>query len=416
MVRQIRTRGRFITLVWEHNPTLYAPPKYRRACKYEAFIPEPIAGMDISLDARIAGVVSDAENAIRDLNAVSQSALAPLARLLLRTESIASSKVEGVQLGVRDLARAEVRVESGGQVGSTALEILANIDAMELAIHQAAAVERFSVEEILAIHRRLMEKAPNAHTAGRIRTVQNWIGGNDYNPCGADFVPPPSEHLDALLEDLCNAINDDTLSPLVQAALVHAQFETIHPFDDGNGRTGRALIHVVVRRRGIAPLYVPPISVVLASQRDRYIEGLTRYRAGELGLWLEHFAAAAARSAQLAAAYLEAVRGLIDRWREQLAAARAPRADAAAWAVIDMLPAHPVISAPAAAAATGRAKSAIHQAIAELEDAGVLLPLSQSKRNRSWEAAGLLDLLASLEVGEPPNASGRQGTLATRPR
>jgi Fic family protein len=360
--------------------------------------------LDFSLDARVAGVVSDAENAIRDLNEVAQPALAPLARLLLRTESIASSKVEGVQIGVRDLARAEARVETGGKAGPTALEIMANIDAMELAIHEATAVERFSVKQIRAIHRRLMERASSPHVAGRIRTVQNWIGGNDYNPCGADFVPPPAEYLDALLKDLCEVINDVSLSPLVQAALVHAQFETIHPFDDGNGRTGRALIHVVLRRRGIAPSYVPPISVVLALQRDRYIEGLTRYRAGELRLWLEHFAAAAARSAQLAAAYLEAVRDLIGRWREQLAAVRAPRADAAAWAVIDVLPAHPIITAPVAAAATGRAKSAIHQAIGQLEESGVLLPLSESKRNRSWEAAGLLDLLASLEAGELPNS------------
>ena len=395
-------RGRFVTRVWKHDPSLYAPAKYRRACKYEAFIPQPIAGMTFSLDARGAGVVSDAENAIRELNAVAPRALAPLARLLLRTEAIASSKVEGVQMGVRELARAEARVEAGAKVGSTAMEIMGSVDAMELAIHEATAVERLSVGEILAIHRRLMEKAPNPHVAGRMRTVQNWIGGNDYNPCGADFVPPPAEHVPGLLEDLCAAVNEDALSPLVQASLVHAQFETVHPFDDGNGRTGRALIHVVLRRRRLAPAYVPPISVVLASQRDNYIEGLTCYREGQLDRWLEHFAAAAARSAQLATAYLEAVGDLMERWRQRLAGARAPRADAAAWAVIDVLPAHPVITAPVAVAATGRAKAAIHQAIGELAGADVLLPLSASRRNRSWEAAGLLDLLGNLEAGELP--------------
>jgi Fic family protein len=395
-------RGRLVTRAWEHEPTLYAPPKYRRACRYEALIPDPITEIDFSLDARVAAIVSEAENAIRELNAVARPALAPLARLLLRTESIASSKVEGMRMGVRELARAEARIEAGGKASTTALEIVANIEAMELAIHEASTVERFSVREILAIHRRLMEDAPNARVAGRLRTVQNWIGGNDYNPCGADYVPPPPEHVDELLEDLCDSINDDSLSPLVQAALVHAQFETIHPFDDGNGRTGRTLIHVVLRRRGLAPSYVPPISVVLASRRDRYIEGLTQYRKGELGLWLEHFAAAAASSALLATAYLGAVGKLIDRWRGQLAGARDPRADAAAWAVIDVLPAHPIITTPVATATTGRANSAVHRAIGELEEAGVLLPLSESKRNRSWEAVGLLDLLASLEAGELP--------------
>lgn len=395
-------RGRLVTRTWEHEPTLYAPPKYRRACRYEALIPDPIADIDFTLNARIAAIVSEAENAIHELNAVARPALAPMARLLLRTESIASSKVEGMQMGVRELARAEARVEAGGKPSTTAVEIMANIDAMELAIHEASTVERFSVREILAIHRRLMEGAPNGHVAGRLRTVQNWIGGNDYNPCGADYVPPPPEHVDGLLEDLCDTINDDSLSPLVQAALVHALFETIHPFDDGNGRTGRTLIHVVLRRRGLAPAYVPPISAVLAARRESYIEGLTQYRSGAFGLWLEHFSAAAAGSAQLATGYLDVVRALISRWRGQLAGAANPRADAAAWAVIDVLPAHPIITSPVATAATGRAKSAVHQAIGELEEAGVLLPLSESKRNRSWEAVGLLDLLASLEAGELP--------------
>lgn len=396
-------RGRLVAQVWTHDPALYAPPRYRRACRYEAFVPDLISGTEFALDARLAGLLADAERAVQQLNAVARPALAPLARLLLRTESIASSKVEGLHIGVRELARAESRAETGGKAGPAALEILSNIDAMELAIQEAAQTERFSLDQILAIHTRLMERASNSHIAGRIRTGQNWIGGNDYNPCSADFVPPPPEHVDDLLRDVCAAINDDGLSPLVTAALVHAQFATIHPFDDGNGRTGRALIHVVLRRRGTAPAYVPPISVVLAAQRGEYISGLTRYREGDLAAWLEHFAVATGRAAQLATAYVRAVEDLMTRWRERLAAGSAPRADAAAWAVINVLPAHPVITAPVAAAATGRAKSAIHQAISELEEAGVLESLSATRRNRSWEAAGLLDLLAALERGDLPH-------------
>lgn len=394
-------RGKRIALIWQHDPTIYAPAKYRRACRYEAYLPNPLADMVLSLDARTAGVVSDAENAIRALNGSARPALAPLARLLLRTESIASSKVEGMQLGVRELARAEARFETGGKASVTASEVLANIDAMQLAVDEAAAVERFTVEQITAVHSELMAGAPNGRIGGKIRTRQNWIGGNDHNPCGAEFVPPPPEHVDPLLADLCDAVNDESLPPLVQAALVHAQFETIHPFDDGNGRTGRALVQVILRRRGLAPAYVPPISVVLASARDRYIEGLTLYRDGQVGEWVEQFAAAAARAAQLAAAYLKAVNALLATWRTRLTERVSPRADAAAWALIDVLPAHPVITGPVAAAATGRAKAAVYQALAELETAGVLEPLAASKRNRSWEAVGLLDLIASLEAGQP---------------
>jgi Fic family protein len=397
--------GRRVTLTWEHEPALYAPAKFRRACRYEAFIPEPLSALPLTLTAEVAGVVSEAEAAIRALNDVARPALAPLARLLLRTESIASSKVEGMHLDARELARAEARMEIGNKAGATALEVMGNIDAMALAVEQAATAERFGVDEVLAIHSRSMEHAPNPRIAGRLRTGQNWIGGNDYNPCGADFVPPPPEHVAPLLYDLCDAINDDLLPPMVQAALVHAQFETIHPFDDGNGRTGRALIHVVLRRRGLAPAYVPPISVALAAARDRYIAGLTRFREDGVEAWVEQFAASGASAAHLATAYLKAVQALVARWRAQLRALpKAPRADAAAWALIDVLPGHPLITAPVAAAATGKSKPATYQAIEELHAAGVLTPLSESRRNRVWEANGLLDLLAGFESGRtyPP--------------
>jgi Fic family protein len=396
-------RGTLITKTWEWDPTLYAPPRYRRACNYKAFIPDALTGFEFDLTSRVAGVVSDAEQAIMTLNASARPALAPLARLLLRTESIASSKVEGMQVGIRQLARAESRLETGGKASSTILELLGNIDAMQLAVDDVATAERMGIEHLAEIHRKLMANAPNPHLAGMVREDQNWIGGNDYNPCGADFVPPPAEHVESLLRDLCEATADDSLPPLVQAAMIHAQFETIHPFDDGNGRTGRALVHVVLRRRGIAASYVPPISVVLATERDRYIRGLTEFRSGDVGSWVEQFAAAAARAAGLAADYLEAVTVLMDEWRRQLAEEAAPRSDAAAWAVIEVLPAHPVITAPVAAAVTGRAKAAIHQAIRQLADCGVLKPVSESKRNRSWEAVGLLDLLEGLESGKAPS-------------
>lgn len=395
--------GTWVKQTWQFNPVLDAPPKYRRACHYKAFVPEILASLAVTLSAVEAGVVSDAERATRQLNETASPALAPLARLLLRTESIASSKVEGLQLGVREMARAEAQAESGLIRSQTALELIDNINAMELAIGDAASVQSFGVDEIVAIHARMMQHAPNTRLAGRIRTQQNWIGGNDYNPCGADFVPPPPDEVGRLLADLCTAINDDLLSPLVQAALVHAQFETIHPFEDGNGRTGRALVHVVLRRRGMAPQFVPPVSVILAAAKDRYIAALTGFRGDRVSAGLEYFAAATARAARLASVYVASVDALRDRWREQLTASRhAPRAGAAAWAIIDVLPAYPIITAPVATAVTGRVKAAIYDGVEQLVNAGVLLPLTASKRNRSWEASGLFDLIERLEAGELP--------------
>ncbi len=391
--------GRLIPQTWHYDPTLYAPASYKRACKYDAFVPDELASIAVLLDVQLSGLVSEAEHMIRQLNDEGGPALDPLARLLLRTESIASSKVEGMQLGVRELARAEARAESGITPSRTALDLLANIDAMVLAVDDAANAKRFDVAEIVAIHRRLLERSLHQDIAGRIRARQNWIGGNDYNPCGADYVPPPPEEVARLLSDLCATINDETFSPLVQAALVHAQFETIHPFDDGNGRTGRALVHVVLRRRGIAPHFLPPISVVFAGARDRYIAGLVRFRGDGVDEWISHFAAATVKAARLGRTYIDEVRALQEHWREQLReTGNAPRSDAAAWAIIDLLPAHPMISAPVAAAVTNRAKGRIYEGIEQLVSAGVLLPLTSGRRNRWWEASGLLELIERLET------------------
>ena len=395
-------RGTLVRRTWEYDPARYAPPRFRRACHYESFVPDELSGFDEPFSADLVGVVSDAETAVHRLDAHARPALAPLARLLLRTESIASSKVEGMQVDARDLARAEARLESGGKAGATAAEILANIDAMELAIHRAAGSSAVTVPDLVNIHAALMASAPNQHVSGLVRTEQNWIGGNNYNPCGASFVGPPPQEVARLLDDLCHAINDDALPPVIQAGLVHAQFEAIHPFLDGNGRTGRALIHVVLRRRGLTQLYVPPISVVLASDKGSYIAGLNDYAKGDVEAWLTAFAAATAQSASLASRYLIQVQALQDHWRAMLRTAANPRADSVAWAIIDVMPAHPMISVPVAVAATGRTKAVVNDALVQLEAAGVATRASQGNRNRIWEAAGLLDLLADLEAGVTP--------------
>jgi Fic family protein len=396
--------GRLVSRTWTWNPTINAPPARQKACRYDAFIPDELSSIAITIDATLGGLVSEAEHAVRHLNDEATPALGPLARLLLRTESIASSRIEGLQMGARELARAEARDESGIKAGPTAAEVLANIDAMVLAVDQAATVERVEIAHVVDIHRRLMHES-HPRIAGAIRTDQNWIGGNDYNPCGADFVPPPPEEVARLMSDLAGAINDDTRSPLLQAALVHAQFETIHPFADGNGRAGRALIHVALRRRRMTPRFVPPISVVFSANRERYIAGLTRFRSDDVNGWIEQFAEATIRAANLARAYVRAVSELQADWRDRVRARSALRADATAWMIIDLMPAHPMISAPVISAVTGRARSSVYEAIEQLVGAGVLIPLSGNRRNRWWEADGLLDLIARLESGHLPAAA-----------
>ena len=393
-------RGKLLAATWVHDPADdYVPARYRRACGYEAFAPDPIAGWSPVLSGELAGIVADAERAVAGLGREPVPALDALARLLLRTEAIASSKIEGMQVGTREFARAEARHDLGVNVGREARSILAGIDAMQFAIDEAARDgAELTTQRLLDIHALLMAGEPAWTTPGQFRTAQNWIGGNDYNPCGADFVPPPPNEVLVLLDDLMGACSDESLPTIVQCAIAHAQFETIHPFNDGNGRVGRALIHVLLRRRGLVSTFVPPVSVVLVNQRGRYIDTLTNFRAGEPEQWIELFATAVARSVMLARRYLGEVEALRAEWGSRLEARKSvPRADAAVWILLDRLPAHPVLTGPAAVTSTGRSKPAVNQAIEQLVAAGVLEPLSSGARNRSWEPVGLLDLVEGLE-------------------
>jgi Fic family protein len=132
-----------------------------------------------------------------------------------------------------------------------------------------------------------------ASSGGRLRRRQNWIGRPGSTPVNADFVPPRDKQVRPLLKDLCAFIEREDVPILAQAAIAHAQFETIHPFGDGNGRVGRCLIHVVLRRRELAPRYVPPISLILAARVKQYVGGLILYREGQTNEWTRFFATVA---------------------------------------------------------------------------------------------------------------------------
>ncbi|MEZ4457853.1 MAG: hypothetical protein R2882_15095 [Gemmatimonadales bacterium] len=166
-------------------------------------------------------------------------------------------------------------------------------------------------------------------------------------------------------------------------------------------QAGRALIHVVLRRRNVAPRFVPPISAAIARSKDRYLGGLTSFRNDRVGDWIEYFAGAALRAARQASAYLQAADALKAEWRARVSALGSPRAGATVWEVLDALPAHPIVTVPVAAAATKRSKPSTYQAFELLVEAGVLIPLTQGARNQSCEARAVLPLIQSLEAGEP---------------
>ena len=399
-------RGRLVHRVWQPRSDSLAPRRFRRECRYDAFIPDRLDGSLTDLPIDLAAYLSEGEAAIRRLQEPGDRLLDPLAHLLMRSESIASSRIEGLQIDARGLARAEARRRVGRQIGSRAREVIDNVEAMQLAIHEAANVERLNTADLLGIHDALMQR--RLDSAGRIRSSQNWIGGNDYNPCGADYVPPPLEFVAELMDDLCAFCDSEDVPPLFQAAIAHAQFETIHPFDDGNGRAGRALVHIVLRRRGLAVRAIPPISAALSNSRDAYIEGLIAFRDGDLATWLELFVTAALQSVQLAERYRASVSELLDEWRQQLHDGGNPRSDAAAWVILEALPAYPVLNRADAAEFSGRSLPAVDHGLRQLEAAGVLTPVREDPPSRrSWEPAGLLDQVIKLESEIPsPRRTG----------
>ncbi len=192
-----------------------------------------------------------------------------------------------------------------------------------------------TIDRIRELHRRLMATTKHNATAGVIRTEQNWIGGSDFNPIDADFVPPPHEVIDELLADLCEFCNDDGLPAVAQAAIAHAQFETIHPFVDGNGRTGRAFIYMVLRRRGLAVRATPPISLVLATRLKDYIRRLDATRTTEaptsavavdaFNSWIAFFAACCVRAIADAQTFEQRIATIQADWLAWLGSARSGR-------------------------------------------------------------------------------------------
>jgi len=386
--------SRYETLTWPADPTLPGGRSERRSFRYQAFVPDPIAALQLSIPSSVAASISAAERAVDALNRDPPrlASLEVLARRLLRSESVASSHIEGLILSQRRLARAEV--EEDATRDETARSVLGNVTAMEEAVGLGSNARPLRLRDILAVHRTLMLATTTPQIAGMIRTGQNWIGGNAFNPGRAVFVPPPPARVPSLMDDLVTFMNREDLSPIVQAGIAHAQFETIHPFADGNGRVGRALIHVVLRRRGLAPRYVPPVSLVLAADARAYVSGLMAFREDRPDEWLDLFSQAIGRAAGKATDLAARLTALQAAWRQR---AGRPRRHSSVEALIVALPAHPIVTVATGQELLGRSKQAVNQAIAALASCGVLRPLTLARRNRAWEARELFDLVDEVE-------------------
>lgn len=387
------------TLPWTSRMAEFLTPRQRALLPstYEAAVVPEIADAALTLPTRLAAAEADAVAAASRFDSDAASALLPFTPLLLRSESSASSRIERLTVSARRLMEAEL---FGAGRGNAAL-VVANTRAMTAA---ASIRPPLSLDSLLSMHRALLESsAPD--DAGALRREPVWIGGSELSPAGALFVPPRHERVPEALEDLFAFTRRTDLPPLTRAAIAHAHFETIHPFVDGNGRTGRALIHVLLSWAGLTPHAPLPLSAVLLADVDSYFRSLDAYRCGEPLVIVELFIEAAARAAALGRSAGRRIGRTVEAMLE-----RSPgRAGTPDRAIIELLARRPVLDAGSAATAVGVSEAAARRSLERLEAAGLLRGYLIGPHRRAWRSPEILDLMDDVA-----SALGRRARPGTR--
>ncbi len=385
---------------WDREPARSASRRQRLSARgpYEAALPARIAAVRVEIGA---GLQAEAEDAIREITRFDAEVtaiawrrgeqdgeqpatqLAPLASVLLRTESASSSEIEGITAGVKALALAAIE----GRAGPNAQLVTANVTAMQRAL---ALADDISTDSILAAHEALLHG--HAYAApGQLRTEQVWIGGNALSPHTASFVPPHHSRVRAGMDDLVAFVQRADLPVLAQVAVAHAQFETIHPFNDGNGRTGRALVHAMLRHADVTRRLTVPVSAGLLTDTAAYFQALTAYRHGDIEPIVGQFSNASFRAVDNGRRLVEELESVHQSWTERLPSRRG----SAARRLLPVLLNQPAVTVAYVQTATRGALSAAQRAVEQLEAAGILTRAGGGQRNRVWLAT---EVLAALDA------------------
>lgn len=350
---------------------------------YRAAIAPEIAALDPA-DSLSKATIAAAVEAAAEIAAFDRETHAlpvPMPTVLLRTESASSSQIENLTANARNLATAAL----GLATGQNASLVSDNATAMSQALAMPGPLTR---DQILDIHAALLSRS-QPDIAGRLRTEPVWIGRPDISPHGADFVPPRYQRVPAAIDDLVRFTSRHDINGLILAAVAHAQFETIHPFADGNGRTGRVIVHSLLRATGYTTHTTVPVSAGLLGDVAGYFQALEAYRDGDLEPIVQAFTGSTYRAIvngrQLAADTV-AIHG---RWQDVVTA----RSDSGAWRLAHHLFAQPVVSAAYVEQVLESSKQGAYNAVRVLADAGVLTQTSRDRRNQVWQAKDVLEAM-----------------------
>ena len=368
---------------WSLPDDISDPPSRRAAHTgpYEAAVPPRIAGLDVPLTSEALALADEASTEIARFDAELGADIAPYAPLLLRSESAASSKIENLTASAKAIALAEL----GDPTKHNAAIIVANTRAMQAAL---ALADDLDEQAILDMHEVLIGPS-HPEWVGHWRDEQVWVGGSTYGPHGALFVPPRHERVPEAMADLVAFMRRDDIPALVQATIAHAQFETIHPFPDGNGRTGRAFIHSLLRAKRLTRKVTVPVSAGLLTDTDAYFDSLTTYREGNPTTIVELIAEASFRAVDNGRNLASDLSTIRQAWNERITVRRG----AAGHRLADLLMRQPVVDSPLAQRELGVAATNANTAIGHLEGKGILKKISGNYRNRKWAATEVLDAL-----------------------
>jgi Fic family protein len=359
---------------------------------YRAAIPADISQIRFHLDPGVAAAAEDARAEITrfdaELSHVFPDEFAPLASALLRTESASSSQIENITAGARALALAELGLT---RYRSNAKLVVANVDAMQLALDLA---DEVTPDAILAIHEALMRGQGHVEP-GSFRSEQVWIGGGETSPHDAAFIPPHHDRVHRAIDDLCDFVTRTDVPLLAQAAVAHAQFETIHPFTDGNGRTGRALVHAMLKHGRATTRTTIPVSAGLLADTDKYFDALTAYRSGAPDAIVARFSDATFAAINNGRQLATDLTGIYDDWRVKLTA----RSDSVAWKILPLLLAQPAVTSKLVQERTGVSQPAADRALKQLVIDGIATSKNEHGADRKRDIVWRSDeVIAALDA------------------
>ncbi len=383
-------------LPWRVDPdSLEMIPKSRRrkiAATYRSAIPMQLNGRSLELPAPLLKRMEEVAFLLVRFDARQEARGCDLPALLLRSESAASSQIENLTSSIRNVALAELSPDTP----KNAQLIAGNVAAMRKALQ---APDDISVQVVKDIHAALIGRGGargGESFGGQIRDEAVWVGGTAYSPHGALFVPPCASRVPACLDDLVAFLRHSEMPAIAKAAVAHAQFETIHPFIDGNGRTGRTLLHVMLRGDEVLRHASLPISAGLLHNIDAYMNAISEYQAGNPTPIVEQLIDALELSLVIGSTVAEEIDEVFAAWQEQLGG----RKDSSLRKLPNVLARQPVVDSGYVAQELGisiRSATSIINKACELD---MLRPMGNRHRGVFYQCDELIDVLEDVSSME----------------